>query len=262
MKNTQRKRFTCKALLALALLSTSYAASAITVGTDWGDGSFEDINYGTPDATGLAYVTPFLYAEGLLGSPTSIDTTTLLSYDYSVSGLGSNRMQVNYQIRNDDVSSFNDLRFIVKTDPNGNLASDPLGFTDTVNVEWGVMAPADPDNFQVSEFDLIGGLQDSIYSNNGLNGSNSCPGGTCDVDFALQWNLASLNAGEIWNITIALSDDGSSLSSRYLQAISADGVDTSLTFSGTAQVVPVPAAAYLFASGLLGLIGVARRRAI
>lgn len=262
MNNSQLKCFTRKALLALALVSASHTASAVTVGIDWGDGSFDDVNYGDPAATGLAYVTPFLYVEGLIDSPTNIDTTTLLSYDYSVSGLGTNSMQVTYEITNNDVDSFNDLRFIVKVDPNGNLAADVNGFTDTVNVEWGAMAARDPDNFQVSEFNFVGGLQDSIFSNNGLDGSNTCPGDTCDVDFALQWNLASLNAGEIWSVTIGLSDDGSSLSSRYLQAISADGPDTALTFSGTAHVVPLPASVYLLASGIVGLLGIARRRTI
>ncbi|MEA1988225.1 MAG: hypothetical protein U9N57_03305 [Pseudomonadota bacterium] len=39
------------------------------------------------------------------------------------------------------------------------------------------------------------------------------------------------------------------------------GEDLTLTFAGQASVVPVPAAAWLFGSGLLGLVGLARRKA-
>lgn len=38
------------------------------------------------------------------------------------------------------------------------------------------------------------------------------------------------------------------------------GEDLTLTFAGQASVVPVPAAAWLFGSGLIGLAGVARRK--
>jgi hypothetical protein len=243
----------------------SSAMGAVILGTDWGDGSFTDVAYGSP-STGLAYVTPFLYAGGLLDSPTIIDTTTLLSYGYSVSGEGTNRMEVTYSISNDDVvnisDTFGELRFIVDVDPNGNLGADPLGFNDTPSVQWGAASSGDPDQYQVAEFDFITGLQDSIYSNNGLNGTDTCPGGVCDVEFGLQWNLTSLAPGQTWNITIGLADDGSILSTRYLQATSADGPDTTLTFSGVATVVPVPASIYLLGSGLMALLGIGRRRRV
>ena len=265
MNNKRLNRFECRALLVLAMLPASGAMGAVVLGTDFGDGSFTDVNYGDPAATGLAYVTPILYAGGLIDSPTNIATTTLLSYGYSVSGLGSNRMEVTYSVTNDDTvdiaSTFGELRFIVNVDPNGNLAADPaFGFNDTATVVWGAKTGGDPDNYQVAEFAFIGGLQDSIFANGGLNDTNTCPGGTCDVDFALQWNLTSLAPGEIWNITIGLADNGSRLSTRYLQAVSADGPATSLTFSGTASIVPIPPAVWLFGSGLIGLIGVARRK--
>lgn len=38
-----------------------------------------------------------------------------------------------------------------------------------------------------------------------------------------------------------------------------DGTETAWTLTGTAQVVPIPAAAWLLGSGLLGLLGFARR---
>ena len=260
MNNKRCNRLNWRALLVVAMLPASGAMAAVTVGTDWGDGSFDDVGYGVPSATGLAYVTPFLFAGGLLDSPTVIDTTTLLSYSYSVSGLGSNRMEVSYWVANDDIASFDDLRFIVKVDPNGNLAADPFaGFNDTAGTQWGAKVGGDPDNFQIAEFEFGGGLQDRIFSNNGLDGTNTCPGGTCDVDFALQWNLASLAPGEIWHITIGLADDGTALSTRFLQAMSADGPNTNLTFSGTASVVPLPAAVFLLGSGLAGLFGIGGR---
>ena len=267
MNTKQFNRPQCSALLLLCMLPASGAMGAVILGNDFGDGSFTDLNYGDPAATGLAYVTPFLYAGGLLDAPGIIDTTTLLSYSYSVSGLGSSRMQVTYSVTNDDIvnisDSFGELRFIVNVDPNGNLAADLAGFNDTASVVWGPKLGGDPDKYQVDEFDFIGGLQDSIFSNGGLNDTDTC-GGTCDVDFALQWNLTSLGAGETWNIIIALADDGSTLSSRYLQAVSADGPATSLTFSGLASttetVIPLPASIYLLGSGLLGLMGIGVRR--
>jgi len=255
------ERIKTSVLLVLAMLPASGAMSAVMLGTDLGDGSFNDINYGDPAATGLAYVAPTLYAGGLIDSPPIIDTITTLSYGYSVSGLGSNLMEVTYSITNDDIANFDDLRFIVKVDPNGNLFVDPGGYTDTASVTWPAKVDGDPDHYQVAEYDLFGGLQDDIFANNGLNDTNTCPGGTCDVDFALQWNLASLAPGETWNITIGLSDDGSTLSTRYLQAFSADGPDTSLTFSGMAMVaaIPLPASIYLLGSGLVGLAGIGGR---
>jgi len=262
MNKLRFNRLKCSALLLLAMLPVSNAMGIVTLGNDWGDGSFGDVAYGDP-STGLAYVTPFLYAGGLLDSPTIIDTTTLLSYSYSVSGLGTHSMEVTYSISNDDIvnisDTFGELRFIVDVDPNGNLGVDPGGFNDTASVQWGAAASGDPDQYQVDEYAVIGGLQDSIYSNNGLDGSNTCIA-TCDVDFALQWNLTSLAPGQTWNITIALADDGSALSARYLQASSADGADTSLIFSGVATVVPLPASVYLLASGLFALTGIGCRR--
>lgn len=261
MNNKRFNQFKCRALFVLAMLPASGAMGAVMLGTDWGDGSFDDVNYGDPDATGLAYVAPTLYAGGLIDTPANIDIITLLTYGYSVSGLGSNRMEVSYSITNDDIANFDDLRFIVKVDPNGNLDADPFGgFTDTASVTWGAKVGGDPDNYQVAEFDFPpNGLQDSIIANGGLDDSNTCPGGTCDVDFALQWNLASLAPGEIWNITIGLADDGTALSTRYLRADSADGPATSLTFSGTAAVIPLPASIYLLCSGLVGLVGIGGR---
>jgi hypothetical protein len=253
----QFERFKTSVLLVLTMLPASGAMGAVALGIDYTDGSFGDVNYGDPVATGLAYVNPVLYADGLIDTPKNIGTTTLLSYAYSVSGLGSSRMEVTYSVTNDDISDFNDLRFMVEVDPNGNLAADPTGFTDTVSVVWGAQAAGDPDNYQLADYsdDLLS----AIYANNGLNGGNTCPGNTCDVDFALQWNLASLAPGEIWNITIGLSDDGSALSSRYLRADSVDAPTTSLTFSGTATVIPLPATIYLLGSGLLGLVGIGGR---
>jgi hypothetical protein len=252
------ERFKTSIPLVLAMLPASSAMGAVILGTDYGDGSFDDVNYGDPVATGLAYVAPTLYAGGLIDTPTGIDTGTLLTYDYSVSGLGTNLMEVTYSITNDDVANWDDLRFIVKVDPNGNLFVDPGGYTDTASVIWPAKIDGDPDKYQVAEYDVFSGLQDSIYANNGLNDTDTCPGDTCDVDFALQWNLASLAPGETWNITIGLADDGSALSTRYLRADSADGPATSLTFSGTAMVaaIPLPASIYLLGSGLIGLIGI------
>lgn len=243
-------------VLGLALLPCAVPAAVTLPGGDvYLDGSFVGIGYG---ATGAAYMSPYLYVGELASteSPQSTGATTNLSYGYSLSGLGSPTFEVTYVLTNDDpVTTFTDLRFIVNVQPDGSGSYNDQATE--VPHPWGAAAPGDPSQFQIATYD--DNLYIQIPTNNGLDSTDTC-GGTCDVDFGLQWNVPQLAPGEQWMISVALSDDGTSLSSRYLQAISADTANTALTFSGSAVVVPLPPAFGLLLAGVaaLGRIGKAR----
>ena len=65
-------------------------------------------------------------------------------------------------------------------------------------------------------------------------------------DFSISW---AFSEDIMYDITSPLGSSSSSITSAF-----------DLTISGTATVVPVPAAVWLFMSGLIGLAGVARKR--
>lgn len=50
----------------------------------------------------------------------------------------------------------------------------------------------------------------------------------CAAECALQWHLAALENGEIWEISVMLSDTGSALSQRMLEFALTDGAGTPL----------------------------------
>lgn len=255
MKRERVNRRWRSLLLALAALPFGPAMAVVTLpgGDIYLNGEFEQVNYGS---SGLGYVTPFLYVGDLASteSPANTAATTLLSYQYLVSGLGSNQMQIHYSLTNNDPDPFDDLRFIV------NVQADGSGsFSDNWFSQWGAKGSGDPDNRQIADFFALD-LPASIVANNGLNNSENCAL-PCDVDMALQWNLDSLLPGQTWSLLIALSDDGSAISSRFLRAASADlGNSSQLTFSGTASVVPIPGALVLMGSAVLGLLGFGYRK--
>jgi hypothetical protein len=72
------------------------------------------------------------------------------------------------------------------------------------------------------------------------------------------WNLHEYNVGGIANVSV-LGPNSWELSWSHLQA---DGPFVGLTTNMTMVIsqVPIPAAVWLFGSGLLGLIGIARRK--
>ena len=247
---------TCRAaLLTLLMAPAGSALGAMTLpgGDLWLNGDFDEINYGL---TGLAYVKPFLFVGDLAATdkPSNVAAVTNLDYGYQFSGLGTPMLTVTYSITNNDAAAFNDLRFMVDVQADGSGS-----FNDTPTVVWPAQGMGGPDHYQVEDWFSVD-LPTEIIANNGLNDIDACGGLVCDVDFGLQWNLASIAPGQTWQIVIGLSDNGSTLSNRFLQATSWDTTSTELTFSGNASVIPLPAAAWLFGSGLLGLVVAARRK--
>jgi hypothetical protein len=242
-------------MLAAALIAAPPVARA-TMTLPGGDtlltGGFDDLRYG---ATGASYVTPLLYLGDLSATdaPGVQAAFTDLTYSYALSGLGTPAASILYTISNDGIDPFADLRFMVNVQADGSNS-----FLDTVNVVFGAAAPGDPDQFQVGDFsvDPVGVL---LADHDGADGSNACGVAVCDADLALQWNLAALDPGAVWLVQVSLSDDGSRVSDRYLQAISADS-DSALTFSGVASVVPEPTTGLLFIGGLAGLAAIRSRR--
>jgi DNA-binding beta-propeller fold protein YncE len=75
------------------------------------------------------------------------------------------------------------------------------------------------------------------------------------------WRDGNLYVGDYSNGSV-LRYDGTTgaFIDAFVPAGGALGAPTFLVFNGAASPVPVPAAVWLFGSGLLGLIGVARRR--
>jgi hypothetical protein len=241
------------ALLAAVVVVAPVANATMTLpgGDTLLSGAFDDLRYGP---TGASFVTPLLFLGDLAATdaPGAQATVTDLTYSYVLSGLGTPAASILYTISNDGIDPFTDLRFMVNVQADGSNS-----FLDTVNVVFGPAAAGDPDQFQVGDFSIepVGAL---LADHDGADGSNACGAAACDADLALQWNLASLDPGAVWLVQISLSDDGSRISDRYLQAISADS-DSALTFSGVASVVPEPTTGLLFLGGLVGLVALRSR---
>lgn len=236
-------------------LTTMPAFGAVTVLDDFATGDF-NIAYGS---TGLAYVNPLLYAEGAGGTndPVTIDGLTTLSYDYGKSGDGTSALTLTYMITNDDTSEWKDLRFMLRVQADG----EQVNYLDTVARTWGANSGNEPDHYQVDVFEFDPDLREKIVTNNGLDDMDASESeNPLDVDFALEWDLDTLGPGLQWVITVLLSDDGTTISpNRFLQATGVGSLDTVLTFSGTAGVVPIPGTVFLLGSGLMGLAGLRRR---
>ncbi len=74
------------------------------------------------------------------------------------------------------------------------------------------------------------------------------------------WNGNSFNQGGMINTTV---DGSGNFTATWLAPVNGgpfDGQNGDWTVTGTVSAVPVPAAVWLFGSGLVGLAGIARRR--
>jgi hypothetical protein len=244
------------ALAAACFIPAGGAFAAISIGTDLGGGSFQNVGYG---ATGVAsQVSPFLYVKELASTqapPTQVSGTAL-TYNATFSGAGSSALEIVYTLQNTGGSAFTDLRFMVNAQADGSGS-----FNDTATEAWGAAIAGDPDKRQIQSIldfpnDTLATL---IPVNNGVTeGPNPCVA-ACDVDLGLQWNRATLGAGETWTIRVKLVDDPALvIGGRYLTATSADTAGTALVF-GNPTLVPEPQTYALVLAGL-GLISWLRMR--
>lgn len=119
-----------------------------------------------------------------------------------------------------------------------------------------------------------------FFSNTGMHGSTSqisltadgASGGTLDMSgWYVHWNdvQIDMSSGGTAALTCSTANcDGGTYTATYAAVVPNDGttnfgnVNYTLNLQGTItpSAVPVPAAVWLFGSGLLGLVGVARRR--
>lgn len=253
--------------LAAALLATTAAQAAVGPAlTDHGDGRLADIAYGNGGS--IFQLDPMLFVLGLgqgsAKNPTS-PTLSPLQFSYVLSNENTSLMTIDYRVRNPSVETFNQLRLMVFANPDG----DGTDFVDLVSETWGPAAAGDPAMREGRAFPATNILGEFGINNNLSEGltpldaaCTSLPG--CDATVGLQWNAATLGPGETFQVRLGLSDDGQSLSSRWLDISSVNNPGTVLTVSGVSSViaVPEPATTALMLAGL-GAVGLlaGRRRA-
>ncbi len=100
------------------------------------------------------------------------------------------------------------------------------------------------------------------------NGITSIPMGGDSVNFGTSGVPGEINSGlGVLTCSTATCSDSSTFTLDYMAAVPKSnptdgGVIYSLRLEGQVSAVPVPTAAWLFGSGLLGLVGVARRKKV
>ncbi len=257
----------CLRNAALAVLMASAGAAPAAVGPAGSltpGGGLANATYG--DAGNVFQLEPMLFVQGL-GSADDPDSVvalnSLLQYSFAISGEGSDLLTLDYRIKNTSVTeSFNDLRFMVFANPDG----DSVNFLDLVTEKWGAQLPGDPSRREGRAFiNPIDTVLSSFQQNNNLTegfDADCLSGPGCDATVGLQWNALALGPGETFLIRFGLSDKGLSLSSRSIDVLAVDSANTVLTLSGISSIVPVPVppAAWLFGAGLALLSSVKRRR--
>lgn len=254
-------------LAAASLLATTGAHAAVSAPPAVNsDGSMDNAAYGL--AGNLFRLEPLLFVQGL-GSADNAQVVAgrNAGLQFSaplVSGAGTNLMTIEYALRNISASeSFSQLRFVAFANPDSSAT-----FLDTVTESWPAALAGDPVRREARAFiDPISGINVG-FGNVGnltegplpLDAACTAPAG-CDATIGLQWNATTLAPGEVLRVRVGLSDNGQSLSGRFLTIASTDDA-TVLTFSGQSAVVavPEPGAGWLLAAGLGGLGFMLRRR--
>ena len=254
---------------AAAMLAAAHDAQALVSapGADSVGDQMANITYG--NGGNIYQLEPMLFMLGLgnASDPAAVaGRNAALQYSFAVSGQDTNLMTIDYRVRNTSASdSFSQLRFLVFANPDG--AGD---LADVLGQSWGPAAAGDADLREGrAVVDPITGIKADFRVNGTLANTAfpqeptcaAAPG--CDATLGLQWNATTLAPGETFHLRLGLSDNGTTLSGRFLTATSVSNPATVLTVSGHGAIVPVPepGAAWMLAAGLAGLVLLRRRHA-
>ena len=139
----------------------------------------------------------------------------------------------------------------------GTATATPIG---TVGEAQGIGAApgnlnTDVININAESFDSFNG------TTSGIIGTTASAGGTNLNLYTVGLPMSPASVGTTAYTLYGLTSTGSTggqMLSYSLGSATFDG--TTLTFTGNGSAVPLPAAAWLFGSGLLGLLGIGRRR--
>ena len=111
------------------------------------------------------------------------------------------------------------------------------------------------------------GLVDIVATGAGLSGDVTGGALTLDLsEFGIIWNNGLVGQGPTSNYTQTYNSSTGAFTASWSSLISGspggafDGKTGNWSMEGTVNVVPIPAAAWLFGTGLVGLVGIARRR--
>lgn len=90
--------------------------------------------------------------------------------------------------------------------------------------------------------------------------STACGQASCNIDVIQVWDVVANVDGTTSYVSTAVTDSNGTNAVPGLAMIDGPFQGYNANFNMTTSAVPVPAAVWLFGSGLLGLVGVARRK--